>query len=58
MQLNYGGNDDSAFDHNTAASKYTNQFAMERLEAHPEQLRFRLQFARHLIENGDMESGA
>ena len=54
MQLNYGGNDDSAFDHNTAASKYTNQFAMERLEAHPEQLRFRLQFARHLIENGDM----
>ena len=55
IQLNYGNNDDSAGENNTAASRHAYEFAIEHLEAHPEQLRFRLQFARHLTENGDME---
>ncbi len=54
VQLYYGGNENSAFDHNTAAGRYANRFAMEHLEAYPGHLRFRLQFVRRLIENGDV----
>ncbi len=55
VQLRYGNDDDSAGEGRTAAGGSVSQFAMEHLGTHPGHLRFRLQFARHLIENGDME---
>ena len=35
---------------------YGSKYAIEHLEAHPEQIKFRLQFAHHLIQNGDLNS--
>ena len=35
---------------------YGSKYAIEHLEAYPEQIQFRLQFAHHLIQNGDLNS--
>ncbi len=56
MQLSYGGSDDAAGENETAADRFVSRYAIEHLEAHPEQIQFRLQFARHLIQNGDLNS--
>ncbi len=56
VQLRYGDHDDSAEEDRNKASRSVMQFAAEHLEAHPEHLRFRLQYVRHLLENGDMEA--
>ncbi len=56
MQLSYGSSDDVAGENENAADRYASKYAIEHLEAHPEQIKFRLQFARHLIRNGDLNS--
>ncbi len=55
VQLRYSNSDHSVGEDQNGTGRSVSQFAMERLEAWPEHLRFRLQFARHLIENGDIE---
>ena len=54
MQLQSGNNGD-ATEERTMTRRDANQFAMERLQAYPEHLRFRLQYIRHLIEQGHTE---
>ena len=56
MQLSFGSSDDAAGENENAADRYASKYAIEHLEAHPEQIKFRLQFARHLIQNGDLDS--